>query len=228
MAWLMLIWALMMNKLSEVKEEIYGSHFKDSCPISYSVPEPFDMEWVVTSNYVEPSLSDEDTTVTKVVRTYKGQHIEILNTKKGAGIRYDVEGYVVDKFGQTLKTLKTYFTSGPPSPMTGTLQWQASSTIGDHYIDWETGGNFDSQYPTYDMNYSYEPFVNRYDNIENNPQYAVRIEEKSFAEIEDFKVDCSCYRINFRRASGFMTDTFIWITTDEGEGRPFRIQVFVE
>lgn len=33
--------ALMMNKLSEVKEEIYGSHFKDSCPISYSVPEPF-------------------------------------------------------------------------------------------------------------------------------------------------------------------------------------------
>lgn len=139
-----------------------------------------------------------------------------------------MEGYVVDKFGQTLKTLKTYFTSGPPSPMTGTLQWQASSTIGDHYIDWETGGNFDSQYPTYDMNYSYEPFVNRYDNIENNPQYAVRIEEKSFAEIEDFKVDCSCYRINFRRASGFMTDTFIWITTDEGEGRPFRIQVFVE
>lgn len=220
--------ALMMNKLSEVKEEIYGSHFKDSCPISYSVPEPFDMEWVVTSNYVEPSLSDEDTTVTKVVRTYKGQHIEILNTKKGAGIRYDVEGYVVDKFGQTLKTLKTYFTSGPPSPMTGTLQWQASSTIGDHYIDWETGGNFDSQYPTYDINYSYEPFVNRYDNIGNNPQYAVRIEEKSFAEIEDFKVDCSCYRINFRRASGFMTDTFIWITTDEGEGRPFRIQVFVE
>ena len=78
------------------------------------------------------------------------------------------------------------------------------------------------------MNYSYEPFVNRYDNIENNPQYAVRIEEKSFAEIEDFKVDCSCYRINFRRASGFMPDTFIWITTDEGEGRPFRIQVFVE
>ena len=152
--------ALMMNKLSEVKEEIYGSHFKDSCPISYSVPEPFDMEWVVTSNYVEPSLSDEDTTVTKVVRTYKGQHIEILNTKKGAGIRYDVEGYVVDKFGQTLKTLKTYFTSGTSSPVTGTLQWQAS--------------------PTYDMNYSYEPFVNRYDNIENNPQYAVRIEEKSF------------------------------------------------
>ena len=64
--------------------------------------------------------------------------------------------------------------------------------------------------------------------IGNNPQYAVRIEEKSFAEIEDFKVDCSCYRINFRRASGFMTDTFIWITTDEGEGRPFSIQVFVE
>ena len=30
------------------------------------------------------SLSDEDTTVTKVVRPYKGQHIENLNTKKGA------------------------------------------------------------------------------------------------------------------------------------------------
>lgn len=24
-----------------------------------------------------------------------------------------------------------------------------------------------------------------------------------------------------------MTDTFIWITTDEGEGRPFRIQVLL-
>lgn len=219
---------LMVSKFGEVEEEISGNHFKDSCPISYSVPEPFDMEWVVTSNYVEPSLNDENTTVTKVVRTYKGQSIEIPNTKKGAGIRYDVEGHVVDEFGQTLKTIRTCLTSGPPSPMTGTLQWQASSTVGDHYIDWETGGNFDSQYPTYDMNYSYEPLVNRYDNITNNPQYGVRIEEKSFAEVEDFNVDCSCYKINFRGASGFMTDTFIWITTDEGEGRPFRIQTFVE
>lgn len=221
-------WVLMMNKLSEVKEEINGYHFKDYCPISCNVPESFDMEWVVTSNYVEPSLSDEDTTVTKVVRTYKGQHIEIPNTKKGAGIRYDVEGHVIDKFGQTLKTFKNYLTSGPPCPMTGTLQWQASSTIGDHYFDWETGGSFKSEYPTYDMNYSYEPLVNRYDNIINAPQYNARIEERSFAEVEGFNVDCSCYRINFRRASGFLTDTFIWITTDEGEGRPFRLQVFVE
>ena len=54
--------ALMMNKLSEVKKKFTEVILRILCPISYSVPEPFDMEWVVTSNYVEPSLSDEDTT----------------------------------------------------------------------------------------------------------------------------------------------------------------------
>ena len=60
--------ALMMNKLSEVKRRnLRKSFLRILVPFLYSVPEPFDMEWVVTSNYVEPSLSDEDTTVTKVV-----------------------------------------------------------------------------------------------------------------------------------------------------------------
>lgn len=221
--------ALMVSKFSDYKLNL-KSHFIDKYSLSYSVPSPFNMKWTVTSNYVDPSLGDDDSTVTSVVKTYDGKQVIMPNIKIGAGVFYEVEGSIVDEDGEVLKTSSDVLTSGPPSPITGRLLWNAGAYSDNHYFNWENPEAFKLNYRQYYMDYVFEPYCyygfDEHFYLED-PNYSLEVTDNT-TDILDVDASGQSFIISFLRTWENETNTSVKITTSEGVGRPFYIRIPVD
>lgn len=221
--------ALMVSKFSDYKLNL-KYHFVDKYSLSYSVPSPFNMKWTVTSNYVDPSLGDDDSTVTSVVKTYEGKQVIMPNIKIGAGVFYEVEGSIVDEDGEVLKTSSDILTSGPPCPITGNLLWNAEAYSDDYRFNWEEPKSFILDHRQYYMGYTFEPYCyygfDEHFYIED-PNYSLEVTDNT-ADILDIDASDQSFIISFLRGWENETNTSVKITTSEGVGRPFYIRIPVD